>query len=122
VFRVPEPSVASHTVNAVRLLNGIRQMGSKVMIECVGGLNSSFANLKNLPADYLALDAALAAAAPSHRTDRAMVAAIKQWAVVLGIKCVAYGVDTNEALKTVNQIGIDWVRGDKAGATQTGNW
>jgi diguanylate cyclase (GGDEF)-like protein len=114
-FRVPEPSRASHAVNAVRLLNGIRLMGCKVMLENVGGPNSSFAYLKNLPADYVALDASLIAAATVQRTDRAMIEAIQRWAQVLGLATVACGVTTAETQRLLSEIGVDWAYGQSVG-------
>jgi EAL domain-containing protein (putative c-di-GMP-specific phosphodiesterase class I) len=90
-------------------------MGCKVMLENVGGPNSSFAYLKNLPADYVALDASLIAAATVQRTDRAMIEAIQRWAQVLGLATVACGVTTAETQRLLSEIGVDWAYGQSVG-------
>ncbi len=125
-FRVPEPTVATHAVNAVRLLNGVRQMGSKVVLQHVGGPNSSFAYLKNLPADYLMLDPTLVASAVEQRTDRAMLEAIRRWAEVLGLATIADGVAAPDTESLLRSIGIDWALGPLVSAPRDlqtlGDW
>jgi diguanylate cyclase (GGDEF)-like protein len=110
LFRVAEPGASKNTLNAMRLLNGVRLLGCKVMLEGVGGTQSSFAYLKNLPADYLALDPSLAHGALTQRTDRAMIEAIQRLAEVLGLKTAAFDVGSTEAIQLLRELRVDFVQ------------
>ena len=84
-------------------------------LDNVGGTESSFAYLKNLPVDYLKLDAELVRGVARLRSDRAMIEAIQRLAAVMSIKTIAKEVDDETIGTCLTDVGIDYAQGKIAG-------
>ena len=97
---------------------GLRQLGCLIALDNVGGTESSFAYLKNLPVDYLKLDAELVRGVARLRSDRAMIEAIQRLAAVMSIKTIAKEVDDETIGACLADVGIDYAQGKIAGEAQ----
>jgi EAL domain-containing protein (putative c-di-GMP-specific phosphodiesterase class I) len=114
VFRVSESAVLARAVPSIRLFAGLRQLGCKLMIDEVGGGQSSFAYLKNVGVDYVALDRDLVPAAMRERTERAMLAAVMRLSEMLDMRTVAPAVADVTELAALRDMGIDFAMGSSS--------
>jgi EAL domain-containing protein (putative c-di-GMP-specific phosphodiesterase class I) len=72
---------------------------------------SSFAYLKDLPADYIKLDGSFIQNLHKDTIDQALVKAMIQVIQALGKKAVAEYVENEEILQILKSMGIDFVQG-----------
>ncbi|MBK6597689.1 MAG: EAL domain-containing protein [Proteobacteria bacterium] len=117
-FEVTESAALANALFATRVFAGLRQLGCLIALDNVGGTESSFAYLKNLPVDYLKLDAELVRGVARLRSDRAMIEAIQRLAAVMSIKTIAKEVDDETIGACLADVGIDYAQGKIAGEAQ----
>ena len=79
---------------------------------------SSFAYLKNIPAQLLKIDMDFIRELPRSEPDQHLVAAIVTVAESLGLQTVAEGVEDGETLRMVRELGIDFAQGHHLGRPQ----
>lgn len=92
-------------------LNELRRMGVKVSIDDFGTGYSSLAYLKNLPVDCLKIDKAFVRDIDSSSADEAIVKAIIKMAQSLGLSTVAEGVETQQQVKRLTELGATYIQG-----------
>ncbi|HPF27646.1 MAG: EAL domain-containing protein [Steroidobacteraceae bacterium] len=117
-FDIAETTALANALFATRLFAGLRQLGCQIALTDVGGSESSFAYLKNLPVHYLKLDPELCRGIVTQRSDRAMIEAIQRLAQVLSLKTIAKQVDDETVYSCLCEIGLDYVQGRMSGAPQ----
>lgn len=100
-------AVIARLENAVRLMQGLRNMGCRFALDDFGRGLSSFACMKNLSVAYLKLHGSFVSNRARDSTDRATVKAINQLGHVLRIEAIADFV-TNDAARPP---GMDHAQG-----------
>lgn len=98
------------------LLNTIRRQGIKIALDDVGAGDRSFANICELPSDYLKIDRNIVQGLTRFKNGSAphYFAALKALISIadeLGSKVIAEGVETSMQLKTVMSAGINLIQG-----------
>ncbi|MCZ6762703.1 MAG: EAL domain-containing protein, partial [Gammaproteobacteria bacterium] len=71
----------------------------------------SFTYLKTLPVDYLKIDGHFIINLATDPVDQAMVRAICEVAETMGIQTVAERVETEDTMKKLAEIGVDYAQG-----------
>ena len=105
-------SVALHDLaNTRRFVERIRGYGAKVALDDFGAGYTSFSYLKEFAADLLKIDGSFIVNMNQHPANIAIVEAIVSLAKNLGMKVVAEWAEDLATLKTLADIGVDYVQG-----------
>jgi diguanylate cyclase (GGDEF)-like protein/PAS domain S-box-containing protein len=110
-FEITETAAIANLSMALRFISGLRGLGCRFVLDDFGAGFSSFAYLKNLPVDLLKIDASFTHQLPKDRIQRALVESILQIARVLGMRTIAEGIEDEETLEILRQIGVDYGQG-----------
>ncbi len=89
----------------------IKKMGCRVAIDDFGTGYSNFTHLIHLNVDYLKIDGSIIQNIIKDRNAEIVVKAIVESACQLGIETIAEFVDSQEILKKVTELGIDYSQG-----------
>jgi EAL domain-containing protein (putative c-di-GMP-specific phosphodiesterase class I) len=96
--------------NAKRFIQKIRDIGCSFALDDFGTGMSSFSYLRDLPMDYIKVDAAFVSGI-NDPVNACIVESVKKVADLLDLKTVAEGVEEREQLSKVSQMGIDYFQG-----------
>jgi diguanylate cyclase (GGDEF)-like protein/PAS domain S-box-containing protein len=94
-----------------RVIAELHKLGCSFSVDDFGSGFSSFAYLKDLPADYIKLDGSFIQNLHQDTIDQALVKAMIQVIQALGKKAVAEYVENEEILQILKSMGIDFVQG-----------
>jgi diguanylate cyclase (GGDEF)-like protein len=105
-------SVALHDLdNTRRFIDEVRNFGVKVALDDFGAGYTSFSYLKELPADVLKIDGNFIVNINAHPANVAIVEAIVNLAANLGMKTIAEWAEDAETIRTLAELGVDYVQG-----------
>lgn len=104
-LEVTESAIMSEPQSAIKALNTLRNMGIVLSIDDFGTGFSSMAQLKKMPVDELKIDKAFVLDLATNQEDKVMVKTLVTLAQNLGMKTVAEGVEDQEALDYLTEIG-----------------
>ena len=105
-------SVALHDLdNTRRFIDEVRNFGVKVALDDFGAGYTSFSYLKELPADVLKIDGNFIVNINAHPANVAIVEAIVNLAANLGMKTIAEWAEDAATVRTLADIGVDYVQG-----------
>jgi diguanylate cyclase (GGDEF)-like protein len=105
-------SVALHDLdNTRRFIEQVRAYGVRVALDDFGAGYTSFSYLKELPADVLKIDGNFVVNINAHPANIAIVEAIVNLAVNLGMKTIAEWAEDAATVRTLAEIGVDYVQG-----------
>lgn len=105
-------SVALHDMgNTHRFIDSVRGHGTKVGLDDFGAGYTSFSYLKQLPAEVLKIDGSLIVNINDHPANVSIVEAIVNLAKNLGMQTIAEWAEDIETVKTLAEIGVDYVQG-----------
>lgn len=105
-------SVALHDLdNTRRFIDQVRAFGVKIALDDFGAGYTSFSYLKELPADVLKIDGNFIVNINEHPANVAIVEAIVNLAVNLGMKTIAEWAEDTATVRTLAEIGVDYVQG-----------
>jgi len=111
-FELAESSVAANHNHAARFIAVLHGLGCEFALDDFGSGLGSFANLKQLPMDYLKIDGSfIRGLGTGDEVSAAMVTAMIELARSLGIKVIAEQVETEQALEVVRALKVDFVQG-----------
>jgi EAL domain-containing protein (putative c-di-GMP-specific phosphodiesterase class I) len=112
-------SVALHDLaNTRRFIDKVRSFGARIALDDFGAGYSSFSYLKELPVDAIKIDGAFVKGVHTHPANLAIVEAIVELALNLGMKSIAEWVEDEGAVETLYQLGVDYVQGYAVGRPQ----
>lgn len=94
-----------------RVISDLHKLGCSFSVDDFGSGFSSFAYLRDLPADYIKLDGSFIKNLHRDTVDQALVKSIIQVIQALGKKAVAEYVENEEILNILKEMGIDFVQG-----------
>jgi EAL domain-containing protein (putative c-di-GMP-specific phosphodiesterase class I) len=98
-------------VKLMDALTRFRIKGIGLAIDDFGTGYSSLMQLRQLPFTEVKIDQAFVADVPSSRDSRLIIQAVTELAHGLGLTATAEGVETIEQLRTVRELGCDYVQG-----------
>ena len=92
-------------------LEEIRRMGFQIAIDDFGTGYSSLSYLNSVPANLLKIDKSFIDAMNSSDNSKAYVAAIISLGHIMGLDVISEGVEEDEQIKTLKEIGCDYIQG-----------
>ena len=112
-LEVAEDTVVGDPEPAARALDGLREIGVRVAIDDFGAGRSSLSTLRHLPVDMLKIHQSFVAGlgtTPDSDGD-AVVAAVVDLGHALGLSVIAEGVETDQQLAHLRDLGCDGAQG-----------
>ncbi|ACE83357.1 putative signal transduction protein [Cellvibrio japonicus Ueda107] len=110
-FELTESASLFNLRTTQRVITELHQLGCSFSVDDFGSGFSSFAYLKDLPADYIKLDGSFIQNLHQDPVDQTLVRSMIQVIQALGKKAVAEYVENAEILSLLKTMGIDFVQG-----------
>ena len=110
-FEITETAAMVSFDETIALLDELKTQGCQVALDDFGTGFSSLSHIKNLPLDYIKIDGAFIGNITDNEVDQTVVRSVAELASVLGIKTVAEFVDSDEKLKALESMKIDYAQG-----------
>ena len=98
-------------VKAMSYIDGLRKMGVQIAIDDFGTGYSSLSYLNSIPATLLKIDKSFIDKMNSSEKSKQYVAAIISLGHIMGYEVISEGVEENEQLETLREIGCDLIQG-----------
>jgi len=111
-FELTETATITNLVSATELIEELRSRGCRFALDDFGTGLSSFEYLKNLPVDFIKIDGQFISNIVGDAVNYTMVKSINEIAKVMNKETIAEFVDSEEALSTLREIGIDYAQGN----------
>ena len=112
VFEIDEPAVVAQPQAAAAFLRTLKRIGAKFCIDNFGKAMGAMEYLRDLPIDYLKIDAGLVRNLSRDPITQASFKAILEVAKSLEKKTVAKGVESAEILSSLYTFGVDFAQGN----------
>ena len=110
-IEITENAVLAHPDRARAVLQTLSQAGVRITIDDFGTGFSSLANLRQLPVQEIKIDRSFVRDMALDPDDHTVVRAVVDLAHRLGLTTVAEGVETQECLDQLREIGCDAAQG-----------
>ncbi|MCW9047494.1 MAG: EAL domain-containing protein [Gammaproteobacteria bacterium] len=110
-LELTESTLLKNETQAELILNELHNMGIIISIDDFGTGYASLSNLKKLPIDILKIDKSFTDGILHDPDDIAILDAIYGLARGLGLKLVAEGIETQEQLEKIKELGVDYGQG-----------
>jgi diguanylate cyclase (GGDEF)-like protein len=110
-LEVTEDAVEHNPELAFRTLTALRAIGVKLALDDFGIGHSSIAGLRDLPLDSVNIDRSFVSTLGTDPDSAAVVGALVELGHALGLSVVAEGVETDEQLARVRDLGCDGAQG-----------
>jgi diguanylate cyclase (GGDEF)-like protein len=105
-FEITETAAIANVERARTLIESLRAMGVRFMLDDFGSGLSSFNYLKHFPVDGLKIDGLFVKGVAKNYLDYALVESIQKIGMSLGLQTIAEYVETEEIARKLVQIGI----------------
>jgi EAL domain-containing protein (putative c-di-GMP-specific phosphodiesterase class I) len=110
-LEIPESAVMSDPERVQRMLTRLSNRGVRLAIDDFGSGYASLSHLKQLPVDVLKIDKSFVQNLGTNDEDDAIVRSTIELAHSLGICVVAEGVESEEILERLAELGCDMAQG-----------
>jgi len=110
-FEITETTAIENMSAAIEFINSLKKLGCTFALDDFGNGFTSFAYLKNLPADYLKLDGSFVKDMLADDINFSFVESINQIGHILKMETIAEFVASEGILKAVTEIGVDFAQG-----------
>ncbi|MDP5064268.1 MAG: DUF1631 family protein [Haliea sp.] len=110
-FEITETGTISNLVKAADFVRAFRNIGCKFSIDDFGTGLASHNYLRELPVDYVKIDGSFITGIDHDNNDYAMARSINDLAHFLGQETIAESVENESIIKTLQEIGVDYLQG-----------
>jgi diguanylate cyclase (GGDEF)-like protein len=110
-LEITETALLEETESPERSVQGLKEMGVRVVLDDFGTGFSSLGYLRRFPLDAIKLDRAFVEHLADRSEDEAIVRAVVEMAGALGLDVVAEGVETADQLEAVAELGCSHAQG-----------
>lgn len=110
-FEITETTAIKNFSKAISFIEQLKKYDCKFAIDDFGSGVSSLGYLKNLPVDYVKIDGSFVRDIDNDEIDYAMVESIHKVVSLSGKKTIAEYVESDDVLKLLQQIGVDYAQG-----------
>jgi len=114
-FEITETTAVTNIDHATAFVRALKQLGCRFALDDFGTGICSFGYLKELQVDYLKIGGTFVKDMVNEATAYATVQAIHAVGRSLGIRTVAEHVSSEEILKMITELGVDYVQGFAVG-------
>ncbi|BCG26185.1 GGDEF domain-containing protein [Pseudomonas tohonis] len=111
VFEITESAVMGDLVQALRVLDGLRELGISLSVDDFGTGYSSLAQLKSMPVQELKIDQSFIRELDETSEDAVIVRSTIEMSHSLGLKVVAEGVEHAHSLRLLERWRCDTAQG-----------
>jgi diguanylate cyclase (GGDEF)-like protein/PAS domain S-box-containing protein len=111
ILEITESAVMKDVEVAERNLHSLKSLGLQIAIDDFGTGYSSLSHLERLPIDILKVDKSFVATVTKETGCPDLAHAIIQLAQTLGLQAIAEGVETEEQVVHLGEIGCIWAQG-----------
>jgi diguanylate cyclase len=111
ILELTETAALRDNGSALKILGDLRAMGVGISLDDYGTGFSTLSYLRDVPANELKIDRQFVSAVAAGGSDRLLVASTIALAHSLGMSVVAEGVEQEDTLKTLREMGCDLVQG-----------
>lgn len=111
VFEITETAAAGDLVQAGKLAERLIGLGCGFALDDFGTGYGSFTYLKHLPVSYIKIDMQFVCDLVSNPSDRQVVKSIVDVARNFEIETIAEGVESQETLTQLAELGVDYAQG-----------
>jgi diguanylate cyclase (GGDEF)-like protein len=118
VFEITERETVKNFSVLEKFVMNLKMAGYKFAIDDFGSGFSSFHYIKRFPIDYLKIDGEFIININKDEKDRAFVYSILTLAKELNVKTVAEYVEDEDIVKTLKEMGVDYLQGFHIGRPQ----
>ena len=118
VFEITERETVKNFSVLEKFVMNLKMAGYKFAIDDFGSGFSSFHYIKKFPIDYLKIDGEFIININKDKKDKAFVHSILTLAKELNVKTVAEYVEDEEIVKTLREMGVDYLQGFHIGRPQ----
>ena len=110
-FELTETAAIANLVRATEFMQALQVKGCRFALDDFGTGLSSFEYLKHLPVDFIKIDGQFISDIAVSAVDYTMVKSINDIAKVMSKQTIAEYVETEDALTTLREIGVDFAQG-----------
>ena len=110
-LEITEGRVVSDLGRARRVLEQLRAMGVTIAIDDFGTGFSSLSQLQQLPVDEIKIDRSFVKNMETDSGDAVLVRSIVELGRSLGLRVTAEGVESESVLRSLGELGCDFVQG-----------
>lgn len=111
VLEITERSAIKDFARFRQALDHYRSQGYRIALDDVGAGYSSLQSIAELHPDFLKIDRSLVGGVNSDPIKWALLETFVSFSKRIGCRTLAEGIETAEELKTVVQLGVDYVQG-----------
>jgi PAS domain S-box-containing protein len=111
VFEITETSLVSDEPAARAFVTGLHALGCKIALDDFGTGYGGFTYLKQLPVDFLKIDIEFVRDVLTNSASHNVVEAIVSLAASFGLKTVGEGIEDEETLVLLRDLGVDYGQG-----------
>ena len=111
IFEITENIAIANMEKATHFLQRLQGLGCKTALDDFGAGYSSYAYLKDLPADYVKIDGGFVQDIDRNEFNLAMVRSMNDIAHIMGKKTIAEFVENKTVLTLLSEMGVDYVQG-----------
>lgn len=117
-FEITETAAATDFDAALRFINAMRTLGSRLALDDFGAGLSSFSYLKAFRVDYLKIDGAFVRDMDSDDMNARFVESINHLGKALGLATIAEYVESARVVECLRGLGVDYAQGNFLGRPQ----
>ena len=110
-IEITESVMIDSVEKALECINEVKEMGVQVAIDDFGTGYSSLSYLNSFPANLLKIDKSFIDVMNSGESTRKYVASIISIGHVLNMKVISEGVESEDQLATLREVGCDYIQG-----------
>ena len=110
-LEITEGFIMSNPERAIANLKRVRELGITLAIDDFGTGHSSLGYLKRLPVNRLKIDRSFVRDIITDNDDRTIIATIISMAKHLNLEIIAEGVETDQHLAMLNNLGCNEIQG-----------
>lgn len=110
-FEITETVSMTNMNNTLRILQELKALGTSIAIDDFGTGHSSLAYLKKFPINILKVDQSFVFGIINNEDDKILTQTVISMAHSLGLKTVAEGVETEQHVEILEELGCDYLQG-----------
>jgi diguanylate cyclase (GGDEF)-like protein len=111
ILEVTEADIINDTDSIIECLNAVRDLGVRIALDDFGTGHSSLSRLREFPVDVLKIDRSFTASLCGPTQSVAFAHSVFSFGVGLGLSVIAEGVETEECLHALQDLGCELAQG-----------